>query len=357
MVDAVDRSDLQRLFSLAVILIIAWVVWRLTAILTPFVLAALFAYLGRPLTLMLQRIGLGGVTAAAVTLLIEALTLFAMLGLLIPLLVAQGAAIAAAMPEAMQSLGELSDGLGLTLPEGAALVDLMREQSGNLGTLVEQGLIGLMASTAGIVAVLGNLILIPVLTFYALRDYDMISAWVTACVPADDRPRFTHLASASDDALSGFLRGQLAVMASLAAIYSVGLGLIGVQYGIALGVFAGLVSFVPYLGTIIGIALASSMALVQGGDIGLYIGILLTFGVGQLMEGMVLTPRLVGDRIGLHPALVIFAVLAGGALFGFLGVLIALPASAVLVAVIRATNAKQTDLGPDPTEHGQSDDD
>jgi predicted PurR-regulated permease PerM len=169
-----------------------------------------------------------------------------------------------------------------------------------------------------------------------LRDFEQIIRWPLRWIGAERQPGLIRVAVASDVALAGFLRGQLAVMGSLAAIYAAGLGISGVEYGIALGVFAGLVSFVPYAGTLIGLTLALMMALAQGGESSIYIGVLVTFGVGQLLEGTVLTPRLVGDRIGLHPVLVIFAVLAGGALFGFLGVLMALPASAILIGVMRS---------------------
>jgi predicted PurR-regulated permease PerM len=135
--------------------------------------------------------------------------------------------------------------------------------------------------------------------------------------------------------LGGFMRGQVLVVIGLAIIYSVGLWLVGVDFALAIGVIAGLVSFVPYLGLFVGIALASVAALVQIGSIAAVGGVVLVFVVGQMIEGMLLTPRLVGGRIGLHPVFVIFAVLAGGQLFGFFGVLLALPAAAVISVLVR----------------------
>jgi predicted PurR-regulated permease PerM len=328
------RNDLHRLISLALVFAAAWVVWRLSTVLTPFVVAALLAYLGRPLMLRLRAHGLSDAISATLVLLLEILILLAVLGLLLPLLIAQGSAIVVATPLALQSLGEMLESSGIVLPDGATLIGMAQQHAGEIASVAEDGLAGLIASGAGIATLIGNLLLIPVLTFYGLRDSERVSTWVLARFPADRRQRFSRLTAVSDEALSGFLRGQLAVMGALAVIYAVGLGIIGIEYGIALGVFAGLVSFVPYLGTVIGLALALLMALTQGAGIGVFAGVVATFGVGQLLEGMVLTPFLVGDRIGLHPALVIFAILAGGALFGFLGVLVALPASAVIVAVL-----------------------
>lgn len=140
----------------------------------------------------------------------------------------------------------------------------------------------------------------------------------------------TLLVRRSDEVLGGFLRGQLLVMSGLGLIYAVGLTALGLDMAIAIGIFAGLVSFVPYLGLIVGMALAGGMALLQFQDVSHLVGVVAVFGIAQAIEGMVLTPKFVGDRIGLHPVAVLFAVLAGGQLFGFMGVLLALPAAAVI---------------------------
>jgi len=328
-------SDLQRLLALLLFAAGAWMVWRLSAVLAPFALAALFAYLGRPMMLALGRLGAGGALAATTTLSVEILILFATAILLLPLLISQAAALAEAGPAALAKLRELLADTALAIPDQAQIAALSREHAGALAELLRSGLGSLLATGVGVAAFLGNLVLVPVLAFYGLRDYDRITHWPLRWVAQGSRDRIIGIAGTADQALSAFLRGQLSVMAALAVIYAGGLWVSGLEYGIALGAFAGLVSFVPYLGAIVGIGLALLMALTQGAATATYIGVLLTFGVGQMLESMVLTPRLVGDRIGLHPVLVIFAVLAGGALFGFLGVLLALPASAVLVAIVR----------------------
>ena len=180
-----------------------------------------------------------------------------------------------------------------------------------------------------------SLFLIPILTFYLLRDWDYIVTHLAAIVPQSQRETIFGLVREADDMLGAFLRGQLLVMIALAVLYSVGLSLVGLKYAVAIGVVSGLVSFVPYLGLVFGISLASLTVVLEPNPWWPLIGVVATFSIAQMIEGSVLTPKLVGDRIGLHPVLVIFAVAAGGQLFGFFGILLALPAAAVLSVLVR----------------------
>jgi predicted PurR-regulated permease PerM len=187
-------------------------------------------------------------------------------------------------------------------------------------------------SSSGL-AVLGwivNLMLIPIVTFYLLRDWDVFMERLRALVPVHSEHTFVRLARQSDEVLGAFLRGQLLVMLGLGTIYSVGLWIVGLELALLIGVIAGLVSFVPYLGFFVGLLLAGVAALVQFHDVVALAYVVLVFTIGQLIEGFILTPLLIGGRIGLHPVAVIFAVLAGGQLFGFFGILLALPAAAVV---------------------------
>ena len=154
-------------------------------------------------------------------------------------------------------------------------------------------------------------------------------------MPASERESIFSVARESDEVLGGFLRGQILVMLGLATIYSIGLTIVGLDYALAIGVVSGLVSFVPYLGLVVGIVLAGLTALAQLQSFGAVAAVVAVFVVGQMFEGTLLTPKLVGDRIGLHPVLVIFAVMAGGQLFGFFGILLALPGAAVVSVVVR----------------------
>ena len=191
------------------------------------------------------------------------------------------------------------------------------------------------SSGMAMLAWIANMVLIPVLTFYMLIDWDHFMAGIRDLLPRSIEPTVTRLASESDEMLSAFLRGQFVVMISLGIIYSIGLSIAGLKTAVLVGMLAGLVSFVPYLGVIVGLITASIAMLFQTQDIVQLIPVAIVFAVGQALEGMLLTPWLVGDKIGLHPVTVMFAILAGGQLFGFVGVLLALPVAAVLAVLVR----------------------
>jgi len=197
-------------------------------------------------------------------------------------------------------------------------------------------------------------VLIPVVAFYLLRDWDRLVAWIDRMLPRSIEPTVAYLAREADSVLGAFVRGQLAVMLALGIFYGAALTIMGLSVGPLIGMVAGLLSFVPYLGFIVGFGSALIAALVQYGDWGHVLIVVAIFTVGQLLEGYVLVPRLVGEKIGLHPVAVIFAVLAGGYLFGFLGVLLALPAASVILVVLRylSERYRQSDLY---TEEGRGD--
>ena len=192
-----------------------------------------------------------------------------------------------------------------------------------------------------------SLFLIPIITFYLLRDWDVIINHLGALVPDSQRETVFQLARESDDVLGAFLRGQILVMMFLAIIYSLGLSLSGVEFALAIGVVSGLVSFVPYLGFVFGIGLAGLVVALEPNPLWPMVGVIATFSIAQFIEGSLLTPKLVGDRIGLHPVIVIFAVAAGGQLFGFFGILLALPAAAVLSVIMRFAYHRYLRENPD----------
>ena len=193
---------------------------------------------------------------------------------------------------------------------------------------------------------LTHLVLIPVVTFYLLRDWDLMVRGIHDLLPRNMEAEISRLASEVDDVLGAFFRGQLMVMLALGVIYAVGLSVVGIELAVLIGLGAGLLSIVPYLGSIVGVVVAAGAAIFQFHDWFHLVMVLLVFGVGQSAEGMFLTPKLVGDQIGLHPVAVIFAVLAGGQLFGFLGILLALPVAAALNVLVRHMHQKyrQSDL-------------
>jgi predicted PurR-regulated permease PerM len=193
-----------------------------------------------------------------------------------------------------------------------------------------------------LLAWVANLVLLPVLIFYLLRDWDLLIERVRELLPRAVEPTISRLARQADEVLGAFLRGQLSVMIALGAIYSAGLMMVGIDLGLLIGMVAGLISFIPYLGAIVGVGAGVVAALVQYGDLWHVLLVLVVFGVGQTVESFLLTPWLVGDKIGLHPVAVIFAIMAGGQLFGFLGVLLALPVAAVAMVGLRYLHERYT---------------
>lgn len=327
---------------LAGVLLIGWLLYLLAPILTPFLIAGLLAYLGDPLADRLEGLGLPRTLAVILVAAGLILMLVAVIVLLVPVISAQIKALADAVPGYLEWINTvvlpwLEQWLDMDVSTfdldalKATLSDNLREA----GSAAANVLSYITYSGAVLVGWLLNLLLIPVVAFYLLRDWDLLIASIHGLVPRRIEPMATRLARESDDVLGAFLRGQLLVMLALATIYSIGLWLIGVEFALLIGLLAGLVSFVPYLGVIVGLTLASVAVLFQTHDLFQLVWVAIVFGIGQLLEGLVLAPWLVGDRIGLHPVMVIFAVLAGGQLFGFFGVLLALPAAAVLAVLVR----------------------
>jgi len=194
------------------------------------------------------------------------------------------------------------------------------------------------ASSMAFISALANLVLIPVVTFYLLRDWDLMISKIHDAIPRRVEQKTSQIAQEVNVVLGAFFKGQILVMLCLAVLYFIGLSLVGLEFALLIAIIAGLVSFVPYLGLIIGLVLACSASLLQLHDASGIMLVLLVFTSVQVLESVVLTPILVGDKIGLHPVAVIFAVMAGGQLFGFTGILLALPIAAVLLVLLNHMN-------------------
>ena len=329
-------------FSWLLLVVIAGVlIYLLAPVLTPFVVAAILAYLGDPLVDRLEKYKLPRTLAVAIVFI--ALTLLAIIGLLIlvPMLERQFTTLAQKVPLYVENIQTrfvpwLDEKFGVAVQlDIETLRKSLQSHWKEAGGIATSVLSYVTQSTAVLIGWVANLVLIPVVTFYLLRDWDVLVARIHELIPRKREPVAVRLARSSDEVLGSFLRGQLLVMLGLAMIYSVGLWLVGLELALLIGLISGLVSFVPYLGFIVGILLAGIAALMQFHDFIHLLFVVLVFGIGQALEGMLLTPLLVGDRIGLHPVAVIFAVLAGGQLFGFIGVLLALPVAAVIAVVLR----------------------
>lgn len=318
------------------------VVYLLGPVLVPFVTAAILAYVADPLVDRLQEWKLPRTLAVVLVFLVLSAVALLLLLVLIPLVEEQIRVLVQKLPRYIdwlqaEGLPWLTARLGMseTTLDLATLKKAIQEHWQQAGGVAREMLAQVSRSGLALVGWIANLLVTVVVTFYLLRDWDEVVERVHALVPRSNEAVIGRLARQSDEVLGAFLRGQLLVMLALGLIYSVGLSIIGLDFALLIGLVAGLISFVPYLGTIVGVLAALVAALLQFHD-PLYLGYVgIVFIIGQTLEGMVLTPWLVGDRIGLHPVVVIFAVLAGGQLFGFVGILLALPVAAVAMVLLR----------------------
>lgn len=317
--------------------------WLLAPILTPFVVGAGLAYIGDPLVDRLERLRLSrtmGVSLVFVVLFGSALLT---IGLIVPMLQGQLTVLIHNIPDWLTWVQDvLLPKLGLKLPRGvqldaAGLKTLIAQHWSSAGDILPALWARASQSTGAIMTTVANLLLIPIVAFYLLRDWDLLVAWVRNTIPPRLRPTTDQLARETDEVLSAFFRGQLTVMAALTVYYWVALWLAGLNLALIVGLIVGLVSFVPYLGAVIGIVTAVIAMAVQTQELAPFLWLGLVFAIGQFLESNVFSPWLIGDRIGLHPVAVIFAVMAGGQLFGFIGVLLALPVAAVVAVMLRHT--------------------
>ncbi|WP_422508992.1 AI-2E family transporter [Stenotrophomonas sp. GZD-301] len=336
---------LRRLKYVLVALAAGWVIWLLGPILTPFVLALALAWLGDPLVDRIEATGRSRNTGVVLVFVAMILLITAALLILVPMIERQIATLIAAVPQAQQWLMQtgipwFEQKTGLEVMQWMdpdRLIEWVRSHWQQAGGFAKTFFGYVSRSGFTMVTWVVNILLLPILAFYFLRDWDKLVERVASMIPRNHIATITKLARESDEVLGAFIRGQFLVMIALGVVYAAGLSLVGLKLGLLIGLVAGLISFIPYLGATTGIVMAVVAALVQaqGFDLKLLILVGVVFTVGQLLESYVLTPRIVGDKIGLHPVAVIFAVMAGGQLFGFLGMLLALPVAAVSNVLLR----------------------
>ena len=335
-------SDSQKWFMLAVLTFGGWLIYLLAPVLTPFLVSALLAYLGDPLVDRLEKHKISRTLGVVVVFFVMTLIVLILLLVMIPMMEKQISVMIVKIPQAIDNfqnivLPKIAQFAGFETPTldtsafKRAIMGNWQSLSGAMG-----GMFGkLTQSGLKVINWLAFLVLIPVVTFYLLRDWDLMIARIHDLLPRRIEPTVTSLAKECNGVLAEFFRGQVSLMIVLAIIYTIGLMIVGLDVAFLIGMLAGLVSFVPYLGFIVGIVVASIAAVMQFNDVIHIVYVAIVFGIGQALEGMVLSPLLVGDRIGLHPVAVIFAVMAGGQLFGFFGVLLALPVAAIIVVILR----------------------
>lgn len=343
-------NNMGRWYGVIAIVIFGVVVHALQPILMPFLVSALLAYMANPIVDKLTRYQLSRTFSAVLIFVALTLIMSLLVFLLVPLLQNQINVLLLRIPEFISWLETtivpwLEERLGGQDINLEIIRQLFSQHWQAAGHVAGSVLSRITTSTYTIVLLLTNLLLIPVVTFYLLRDWHQLLRGIRSLLPRSMEAKVVELVHEGNEVLGAFFRGQLLVMLGLGLIYSLGLYMVGLDVALAIGILAGLMSIVPYLGFIVGILAASIAAIMQFGDVWSLIYVALVFGVGQVAESALLTPLLVGDRIGLHPVAVIFAVMAGGQLFGFVGVLLALPAAAVIMVLLR--NAHEYYLSSD----------
>lgn len=350
-------SDSRSWLILAVLAGAGWLIYLLAPVITPFAISAVLAYLGDPFVDRLEKLSIGrwkvGRTVAVSVVFVMILALLTIvLLILIPLLVEQIRLLINLFPQWIEwfsgtALPWLAGKFGFEAKDfdSAHITQLMKDYWKEISSAAFSVMDYISRGGMAVAAVLTNLILIPVVTFYLLRDWDPMVRATHDLLPRAIEAEVRRLVIEMDEVLGAFFRGQLMVMFALGVIYSIGLSLVGIDLAALIGIGAGLLSIVPYLGSIVGLLIAAGAAIFQFQDVLHPLMVLLVFALGQAAEGMFLTPKLVGDRIGLHPVAVIFAVLAGGQLFGFLGILLALPVAAAINVLVRNVLQKYRQSG------------
>ena len=334
-----------------------WLLHLLSPILLPFVLGAALSYLGDPIVDRLEGWHLSRTAGVCLVFALFGGIGLAMTLILLPMLIEQGVQLVQKIPAFLLWLQQDAlPRLGVSLPDGAhfdaeSLRKVITAHWQQAGDILAQWVGPLTRSSGAMLALIINLFMVPVVTFYLLRDWDLLVAEINRLLPRKIEPKVNQLAREVDEVLGAFITGQLMVMLSLGSLYALGLWLIGLDLALLIGFGAGVVSFIPYLGPIFGILSAGIAMLIQTQELLPLLGVAAVFGVGQFLESVWLTPWLVGDKVGLHPVVVIFAVMAGGQLFGFVGVMLGLPVASALAVLVR--HAREHWLQSDWYAHAQ----
>jgi len=355
-----NNASISHIFSdnrwVIFLLVLVFTLYQLGPIITPFLIAAVLAYICDPLVDKLSVTGVKqlkfGRTPATLIVIIALLAaVVSVFFVLVPLLQKQSVLIAERLPAIIDNFRYyaepwLKKNFGIAFHADVGQVQEIitkhwKETSNVLSNVLK------IAGSKGLalIGVIANLILLPVVLFYLLRDWDNLVERVAELIPRQWVEKATIVTKEVDQVVAKFLRGQLSVMAALCVFYSLGLWLAGLEAALSIGLIAGLLSFIPYLGFALAFIMAIVLALLQFSSLAEVAPVLLVFGIGQVVESMFLTPLLVGDRIGLHPVVVIMGLLAGGQLFGFAGVLVALPICAAIAVGLR--HSKQSYLASD----------
>jgi len=314
-----------------------FILWALGNVILPFIVGMAIAYFLDPVADRLQRVGLSRVMATLI-ISVNVVAVVVLLGLvIIPLFIQQATDLIAAAPALFEQLRtflteRFPDLMDETSPLRQSLVSVGETIQARGGELLQN----LLSSAAGVFNVVIFLVVAPVVGFYMLLDWDNMVARIDELLPRDHRPVIRRLAGQIDGTLASFVRGQGTVCLILGTFYAIALMVVGLQFGLVVGLIAGLLTFIPYVGALVGGILSIGLALFQfWGEWWSIVAVAAIFQVGQLVEGNILTPKLVGSSVGLHPVWLIFALSAFGTLFGFVGMLVAVPVAAAIGVLVR----------------------
>jgi len=311
--------------------------WFLGDVILPFLTGGAIAYFLDPLADRLEKWGLGRAAATTVISLVALLVVVAGIFVIVPLLVAQATALIQSAPQIFSELQAfLTQQFPSLMDDGSplrqSLVSVDQTIQARGGELLNTAL----TSAINVVNAIVFMVVVPIVAFYMLLDWDRMVARIDELLPRDHRPVIRQIAADVDRTLAGFVRGQGTVCLILGTFYAIALMVVGLQFGLVVGLIAGLLTFIPYVGALVGGLLSIGLALFQfWGDWWSIAAIAIIFQVGQMLEGNVLTPKLVGSSVGLHPVWLIFALSAFGAVFGFVGLLVAVPVAAVIGVLVR----------------------
>ena len=333
---ALPTKDQFRYWAIAAAVFLV-LLWFLGNTLLPFIVGGAIAYFLDPLADRLERLGLSRVAATTVISLFALFLVILLVLAVIPTLVNQLTALVNAAPDIAKRLqGFLLE----RFPELADSTSTIRQTLAEIGAAIQarggELAQGLLSGALGVISVVVFIVVVPVVAFYLLLDWDEMIARIDAMLPRDHAPTIRRLAREIDAVLAGFVRGQVSVCIALGTFYAVALMAAGLQFGLIVGAIAGAITFIPYVGSIIGGTLAVGLALFQFWGDWVQIGIIAAiFAVGQFVEGNILTPKLVGKSVGLHPVWLLLALSAFGSAFGFVGMLIAVPVAAAIGVLTR----------------------
>ena len=334
-------TEKKTYFWVGGLLVFLILVYLLREVLLPFVAGMAIAYFLDPVCDWLENHGFSRTAATTIVTVVFFIIFMLVLAIILPAAFNEIRAFTERAPTYAANIKEKLAPLILLIQEQIAGQDLnsLTDKAAGISGTVFKGvgqLAGRLISGVGaIVNAISLVVLTPIVTFYLLRDWDHIVARVDGWLPRNHLEAIRGVFRQIDETLSGFARGQIIVCLLLGTFYGIGLALTGLEFGLIIGFFTGLISFVPYFGMLVGFALGMGVAVAQFDQPLQIVMVAGVFGIGQILEGYVLTPRLIGGRVGLHPVWIIFSLMAGGALFGFLGVLLAVPVTAVIGVLAR----------------------